>query len=277
MKTLQETLDSMDNKAGKVQTLRKHLNAVGIVEWKDITRSKLYDLRDHLVDKLAPNSAKTVMANFKPILNRMKDDIPNIPRDYDKILVAKGTFNEKTFLSEQDLAKIEAIQMRTNRQKYVQNVFLICAYTGLRWSDAKKLTLSNIIGGNLHYMAQKTRKTNAIPLKPGLVEKIAWLQENSKYEVTIMSYNRTVKKMCKDAGLTEEVFVTKKGEEYRGPKWKFITSHSARVSTATDLARRGVPYPDIQQLLQHSSITVTERYIVKDRVHLSDEAMKFFS
>ena len=72
------------------------------------------------------------------------------------------------------------------------------------------------------------------------------------------------------------VLVFKAGKEMRGPKWKFISSHSARISTATCLDRRGVQIGDICQLLQHSSVTTTERYIVRDRIQLSDEAMKFF-
>ena len=82
--------------------------------------------------------------------------------------------------------------------------------------------------------------------------------------------------MCKSAGITEEVMVFKAGKELKGPKWKFITSHTARISTASCLNKRGVQIGDICQLLQHSSIQMTERYIIRDRIELSDEAMKFF-
>ena len=276
MKTLQETLASLNNDGGKRQTLVKHLSAVGIREWSDITRGKLFELKDHLVDAdLASGSQKTVLANLKSILNRVRDDI-DIPKDYAKILTVKTFQTEKTFLSEEDLRKLEAYTPRTQKQEYVKNTFLICAYTGLRVSDAEKLVASNVVGCNLHYVAKKTKKANSIPLKSGLEERIKWMNDHPEFACTRTYYNRIIKKICREAGIDEEVMVFKADEEKHGPKWKFISSHSARVSTATDLFRRGVQIGDIQTLLQHSSMLITEKYIVKDRVQLSDEALKFF-
>ena len=276
MKTLQETLNKMVSRGGIGQSLRKHLTAVGIIEWSDITRSALYDLRDHLAESIAPNSQKTVMANFKSLLNRVRDDI-EIPKDYDKILVAKATAPLKTYLTEEDLIKFQNVKPNTIRQEFVKNAFLICAYTGLRVSDAMNLTVENIDGDNLKYIAQKTKKPNAIPLKSGLAERIKWISEHKEYSVSLVSYNIAVRFLCKKAGIDEEVVVFKAGKEKKGPKWKFVSSHTARISTATCLDRRGVKIGDIKQLLQHSSVQITERYIVKDRIELSENAMKFFA
>ena len=82
--------------------------------------------------------------------------------------------------------------------------------------------------------------------------------------------------MCKDAGITDEVVVFKAGKELKGPKWQFISSHSARISTASCLNKRGVPIGDICKLLQHSGVSMTERYVVRDHIQLSNSAMKFF-
>lgn len=276
MRTLQEYLERMNGSGGKGQSLKKHLSAVGIKEWADITRGSLYELRDHLADTLAPNSQRTVMANFKSLLNRVKDDV-DIPKDFDKILVAKSTQPLKTYLTEEDLDKFQKVKPNTLRQEFVKNVFLICAYTGLRVSDAMHLTSDNIEGNNLHYIAQKTKKPNAIPLKPSLVERIKWISEHKEYNVSLVSYNITVRKLCKKAGIDEEVVVFKAGKEKKGPKWKFVSSHTARISMATCLDRRGVKIGDIKQLLQHSSVQITERYIVRDRIELSENAMEFFA
>lgn len=275
MRTLQETIDRMEKGAGA--SLRKHLNAVCIHKWQDITHSSLYELRDELDESgLAPGTQKTVLANLKSIMNRVKFDI-ELPADFDKILTVKATRPMKIFLTESDLAKLEEAPVHTNRQIFVKNVFLICAYTGLRVGDAMNLTTENIVDGNLHYIAQKTKKANAIPLKRGLEERIAWVASHQEYRVTLVSYNKAVRKMCKDAGISEEVVVFKAGKELRGPKWQFVSSHTARISTASCLNRRGVPIGDICKLLQHSGTQMTERYIVRDRVELSPTAMKFFS
>lgn len=266
----------MENRGGQGQSLRKHLHAVGIEDWEDINRMALYDFVDHLKEKLAPLSAKNVAGSLRALLNRVQDEI-DVPSDFAKILVVKAQPPKKTFLSEEDLDKFAEMKPRTKKQEYIKNVFLICSYTGLRVGDAMRLTPDNIVDGNLHYVAEKTKKSNAIPLKKGLEERIKWIADNKQYAVSLSWYDRAVKDMCKSAGITDEVMVYKRGLELKGPKWKYITSHTARVSTATCLTNRGVDIGDVQQLLQHSSITITERYIVRDCVKLSPEAMKFFS
>lgn len=275
MKTLSEHLTRMENRTGVGQTLRKHLGAVGIVEWADISRSKLYDLRDHLADAVAPGTARTIMANLKALLNRVKDEVA-VPQDYAKILTAKGCKPVKIYLSEDDLEKLEGAYIHTERQQYIKNVFLICAYTGLRVSDAMNLTPENIVGGSLHFVAQKTKKAGVVPLKSGLQERIIWISQHKECRVTLKSYNEGIRLMCKNAGIDEEVKIFKAGREQTGPKWKFVSSHTARISTASCLNKRGVPIGDICKLLQHSGQAMTERYIVRDSVELSDEAMQFF-
>lgn len=275
MKTLSEHLSRMENKAGVGQTLRKHLEAVGIVEWADVSRSALYDLRDHLADSVAPGTARTIMANFKALLNRVRDEV-DIPQDYAKILSAKGCKPVKIYLSEEDLEKLEGAYIHTERQQYIKNVFLICAYTGLRVSDAMNLTTENIVGGSLHFVAQKTKKAGVVPLKNGLAERIIWVAAHRDCRVTLKSYNEGIRLMCKNAGIDEEVKIFKAGKEQTGPKWQFVSSHTARISTASCLNKRGVPIGDIMRVLQHSSQHTTENYIVRDNAELSPEAMGFF-
>ena len=276
MKTLNEAIKKMENRGGAGQSLRKHLTAVGINEWEDITRTSLYELTDHLRNSVAPSSAKTILANLKALLHRYEEDM-DLPRAWAKILQAKATPPMKTYLTESDLEKFENARVHTRRQTFVKNVFLVCAYTGLRVSDAMNLTPENIVDGNLHYVAQKTKKAGAIPLKPGLAERIGWIASHQDVRVTMVSYNRAVRQMAKDAGIDDEVVVFKAGKEMKGPKWQFITSHTARISTASCLNRLGVPIGDISKLLQHSGTAMTERYVVRDRVELSERAMGFFS
>ena len=272
MRTLQESIDKMSQGAC---TLRKHLKAVGINEWEEITRASLYDLRDELLESVAASSAKQTLSSLRAILNRVKDDI-ELPTDFAKILSVKATAPMKTYLTEEELKLFEAAPIHTKKQTYVKNLFLICAYTGLRVSDATRLTVENIEGGCLHYIAKKTKKAGAIPLKAGLEERIKWVSEHPEIQITLACYNRAVRKMAKDAGINTEVVVFKAGKELKGPKWKFVSSHTARISTASCLNKRGVPIGDISKLLQHSGIQMTERYIVRDHVELSKNAMRFF-
>lgn len=276
MRTLQQAIDKMENKGGAGASLRKWFAAAGIRKWKDVTRGALYEFRDTLAESLAPSTAKTVMAYAKSLLNRYADEV-QLPSGWQKILTGKSTAPMKTYLTEDDLAKFADAPAHTGKQELVKNLFLICAYTGLRVGDAMKLTVENIVDGNLHYVAQKTKKAGAIPLKSGLEDRIKWVSEHPLVTVTIKSYNEAVKTMCRKAGIDDEVVVTKGGKEMKGPKWMFVSSHTARISTATCLNKRGVPVGDIKTLLQHSGTAMTERYIVRDRVELSSAAMRFFA
>ena len=260
---------------GAGQTLRKHLASAGITSWEDITRASLYDLRDKVTEAVAPSTAKTIMAYAKSLLNRYQEAV-NLPSDWQKILSVKGATPTKTYLTESELASFAKVLPDTKKQRWVQNVFLICAYTGLRVGDAMRITPENIVGGNLHYVAEKTKKAGAIPLKRGLAERIKWVAEHPELAPSLVTYNQTVRDIAKAAGIDSEVVVEKAGKEERGPKWKFLSSHTARISTATCLARRGVSTTDISALLQHTSVQTTQRYIVRDHIELSPTAMQFF-
>ena len=266
----------MESRGGIGQSIRKHMAAVGINEWSDITRSALYEFHDHLTANVAPATAKTISAHVKALLNRYSDEV-ELPTGWAKILSVKSQKPSKTYLTEEELRRIANAPVRTTKQTLVKNLFLICAYTGLRVGDAMNLTTENIVDGNLHYVAQKTKKAGAIPLKAGLDERIKWVSEHRDVTVTLKSYNEAVRKICKDAHIDDEVVVFKGGKELKGPKWRFVSSHTARVSTATCLSKRGVPVGDIMKLLQHSGTAMTERYIVRDRVDLSQRAMAFFA
>jgi len=266
----------MENKGGAGASLRKHLSAVGINEWGDITRSALYEFADHLHDAVAPSTARTVMAYAKGLFRRYEDEV-DLPKGWSRILAAKGSKPMKTYLTEAELEKFAGATTHSEKEELVQNLFLICAYTGLRVSDAMNLTTENIVDGNLHYVAQKTKKAGAIPLKAGLDERIAWVAGHKGTTITLKSYNEAVRRIARGAGICSEIVVQRAGREMRGPKWKFLSSHTARISTASCLNKRGVPIGDICKLLQHSGTAMTERYIVRDRVELSAKAMAFFN
>ena len=276
MRTLQEAIDKMENRGGAGASLRKHMNAVGIKEWGDISRSSLYDLKDHLDEAVSPGTARTILAYAKSLFHRYEEDV-KLPSGWEKILQAKAVKPMKTYLTEAELKRFEDAPVHTRKQMLVKHLFIICAFTGLRVSDAMGLTPENIVDGNLHYVAKKTKKAGAIPLKAGLEERIRWIAEHPGLTITVKSYNEAVRKIAKDAGIDGEVVVLKAGKEVKGPKWMFLSSHTARISTASCLNRRGVPIGDICKLLQHSGTAMTERYIVRDRVELSAKAMAFFN
>lgn len=275
MKSLYETVSQ---KAGsRAASVIKHLKAVGIEGWDGLNRASLYEFRDELLETVAASTAKVTMANLASIIGRYQDELPNLPAGWRDILKAKGGKVVKTYLTEAELAKLERVLLHTSKETFILNVFLVSAWTGARVSDAIRLSPANISedGTSLSYVAIKTGKQSILPLKRGLEARLAYIASHQQ-NVSLTAYNKAIRRLARRAGINTPVVVIKGGVEKKGPKWMFLTSHTARISTATCLAKRGAGVEDIRSLLAHSSIQQTMRYIVQDKPQLSPKAMKFF-
>lgn len=272
MKTFKESI--MAYTGNQNQSLIKHLTAAGITDWSDLTKSNLAEFHDVLVNSVSPGSAKTYMATFKAFLARFDEDV-NIPcKNYKDVLKSKNDKALKTFLDEEDLELFRKVRATTNTECFVKDNFLIGAFTGMRFSDITRVSKENISEGMITYVSQKTRITSTVPCSDDMSRRIE--RARRMKEICLVSYNRTLRRLCQRAGINKKVKVYKAGQEYTGEKWQFVSSHTARISFATNLSRRGVPIIDISRMLGHSSITMTERYIVPTTVVLSSTAMEYF-
>ena len=270
--TLHEAIQRHGGKA--TPCLLKHLNASGIKDWDDMTRANLHALKDELKGSVSPNSAKTYLAQIRSILNRYSDDI-ELPKGWDDLFKAKSEKPVKTFLTISEIERFEAVTPKNEREEYVQAAFICGCWTGARISDIKDFTEENISNGTLTYVSHKTGIQATIPAKPGLWEKIQIVQ-NYPHEMCLMTYNRIVRSIAKRAGIRDKVKIHKAGETRVVEKWEALSSHSARISTATNLAVLGVPLNDLKSILGHSSVSMSERYIVPTKANLSPKAMGFF-
>ena len=85
--------------------------------------------------------------------------------------------NDREFLSQEDLAAIEAKEFKILRLRWVKDLFVFSCYTGLSYCDLMSLTKENIsigIDGEYWIMTSRT-KTNQpvrVPLLPKALELI---------------------------------------------------------------------------------------------------------
>lgn len=274
MKELFDAIQHAASNPGQAASIIKHLRAVGIFSWDGLTKSNLYELRDHLADTVAPNTAKTILAGVKAILRRYADEI-ELPRGWEAILVARGEKPLKTYLTVAELERLEGVEVRNEIERIVLNQFLVSAWTGMRISDAKGVCPEKTGDGYLTYVSQKTKTTATIPLRAGIAERIAWLKENGR-DLYLATYNDALRRLARRAGIRAKVVVYKGGREEQGEKWEFLTSHSARVSFCTNLAKTGTDLLSISRLAGHSSVQMTQRYCVPTGVDLNAKARAFF-
>ena len=274
----------------------KHPSRVKVIErfkeiighaptWDDITDDNLKDLVENLKENYSPNSVKVICAEIKAVLRSNNDtkEYPSI--GFNKILKGKSVPAQAVYLTDDEVKRVIGYVPRTPLQRFVQRMFILECLTGARAGDCLHITKDNIdeTGRMLVYVAQKHKVEVRVPihrwLRPFLVDGTA----NTKYEgkgTTPGSFNKTLRDICQEVGITQRVKVFTAGESKMGEKWKFVSSHTGRRSFATNLAVKGIPVEQIALMMGHMNgnvpnITMTQKYIV-GKMQIDTNVMKVF-
>ena len=241
--------------------------------WENLTKVRLQKFIDYMGERLSPNSVNQYAAKLKSVLNLYSDEVL-LPRGYAKVLNPKKVTSTAVFLTENELQKLIDYTPRNIRENYVRNVFVTCAYVGCRHSDAIRLNESNIIGDSLQYVSVKTKIQAIVPLKPVVRE---YILNRPDVNIDDTTYNRIIRNICRRCGISDMVKVFKAGKECEGEKWRYISSHSARRTCASNLYLKGLDLYTISRFLGHTSADMTSKYICCGIRELPKEAKEYFS
>jgi len=180
---------------------------------------------------------------------------------------------DRGYLTEDELHRFMTVELRLYKQRQVRDIFVFCCFTGLAYSDVKKLTFDDIqtsFDGELWLIA-KRKKTNAtfyvklLPVAKELIEQYRKVAKN-RFVFPVPNdtdnMNRTLRRIAKQAGIT-----------------KWISSHMARHTMATTVClSQGVPIETVSQMLGHTNIHTTQIYakitnekISRDMAALTDK------
>lgn len=273
MKTLQQAIQ--DNAGRQAQALAKHLAASHLNDWDDLTKSKLNDFKDYLTREVAPSSARTYFAVLKTIIGRYEEEVDIPCEHFRNVLRSKNDKPVKTYLTREELERLERVRTTTPTERYVLSCFMVGAYTGMRVSDTMEVSVENIKDGMLTYVSIKTGVHATVPCGERVARHIAFISEH-RQAISQAGYNKAIQRLCKRAGIDERVKVHHGGKDYTKEKWECISSHSARISFCTNLATLEVPITDLKQMAGHTNIQMTERYICKTEVKLNERAKQYF-
>lgn len=190
---------------------------------------------------------------------------------------------ERVYLTQQELKQLERVKLEEgSRMDVIRIRFLIGAYTGARYSDFSNFSIKNIQNGSLKYMAQKTGAVITVPVHPYVIKQMMLgipdiKAKNTLSEVAI--FDKEIKLICHKAGITSTdiYFSNRSGTqaEQVKEKWCLVSSHTARRSFATNLVIEGASLDYVRDLLGHSSVSVTERYVLCDTSKFVDRYKKF--
>ncbi|WP_268223483.1 site-specific integrase [Sinomicrobium oceani] len=163
----------------------------------------------------------------------------------------------KSFLSAEELRKIESKELSNPRLRHVRDIFVFCCYTGLTYGDVKKLKRSDIVIGFdgspwITTNRQKTSVASNLPLLPQALEIINRYQDYPP---------------CVQSGLALPVKSNQKMNEYLkeiadlSDVSKNLTFHLSRHTFATTvtLANR-VPIETVARMMGHTKLKTTQHY-----------------
>lgn len=286
-----EPVGNSDKSAGRPQgvTLKEafaekypaYLNILSMFEaanlceatWANITKVRLQKFVDYMAERLSPNSVNQYATKLKAVLNLYSDEVL-LPRGFAKVLTPRKCASTAVYLTEEELQRLTAYKTKNQREEYVRDLFIICAYVGCRHSDGVNLTESNICGDTLQYVSVKTKIHAVVPLKPIVRE---YILNRPQIEVDDTTYNRIIRNICRKCGITDKVKVFKAGKEMEGEKWEYVSSHTARRSCASNLYLKGLDLYTISRFLGHSSADMTAKYICCGIRELPQEAKEYFT
>lgn len=276
MVTLSDALEGINyrNRAGVI----KYLKASNIRSWEDFDRWHLTRFATRVKEVMSASSAHTTFAVLKSFLAKFEDEI-ELPKDWRKILNCKNETPMKTYLTAEEVEAFGSVEAFSDIERAVRDGFYVSCKTGLRHSDLVKLRPSNFQpcengGWYLNYVSQKTKIHSTVPCSDATKGLVEWLHAKG-IEVSLAYYNQIVRTLAERAGINTEVTVFKAGKELSGPKYKFLSSHSARVSFCTVLADFGTDILDIMRLGGHTNPQMSARYVVRHEVNINDKVKGF--
>lgn len=255
------------------------------VRLDELTKTRLWEFRDHLSRTFAQNTVKCKMNLLKAAINRYAEEEPIPCRDKTVFRVKFATV-VNTYLDKTELQMLErSLPRQTPGDRYYATKFLIGAYTGCRQSDILHITPAHIVNGMLSYVAEKTGKKVTVPITQKTADWIAYVNERyDEFDGALstpnsqrITFNRHIHQACRAAFINEPVVTMRAGRECTRPKWQAVTSHAARRSFATNLYLAGMDPYQISTLLGHSSPELTLRcYICAERTTMPEAALAYF-
>ncbi|MEO6758202.1 MAG: phage integrase SAM-like domain-containing protein [Saprospiraceae bacterium] len=178
----------------------------------------------------------------------------------------------KIALSFEELETMYKMDLGDNqRLERVRDLFLIGAYTGLRFSDFTRIRpeLIEAVNGEsiLSITTQKTGEQVSIPLLPiplALLRKYNF----EAPKISNQKMNDYLKELGQLAGMTGKMIVIGskggKREDLTAEKWEKLTTHVARRSFATNFYRAGIQPGVLMKITGHSTERQFMQYIAID-------------
>lgn len=154
-------------------------------------------------------------------------------------------------------------------EENVRDLFIIGAYTGLRFSNYISLDLGLINDGFIEVINIKTNIKNTIPILPEVEKIITKHKGQLPSAPTNQEFNRTLKDIAQripelHRPLEKRITKGREKQVIQKMKWEMVMTHTARRSFCTNMYLKGVPVPTIMAISGHRTEKNFYKYIKAD-------------
>lgn len=221
--------------------------------------------------RMTENTVGKHITTLKTILNAATEAGVNTNKKFQSQKFAVLTEDvDKIYLTESELKKIYNHDFsKTKSLDRVRDLFLIGSYTCLRFSDFTNIKPENIYNNEKGtFIKISTMKTGEMVVIP-LHWIVSALLQKYNYDLPRSISNQKMNDYLKDigekAGIDESVSITKFEGGIKvartSPKYKLISTHTARRSGATNMYLAGIPAISIMKITGHKTEQAFMRYI----------------
>ena len=175
---------------------------------------------------------------------------------------------ERNALSAEDLQRLLAYRPHRSVDNHVRLIFLLGCFTGLAFSDLKKLRMEDVytLSDGRRYLSicrTKTQNGSIVPLLPIAEEILAYVGQGRteglwfrKFPVN-SHFNRKIRELLVKAGCSPHTAAS---------------SHTARHTFATTIClENGLPIETVSRMLGHRFISTTELYAKVSKQKIAQE------
>lgn len=223
--------------------LKKYLGSK-ILTFENLDRALCEGFANFLIDNFKPNTAEAYYRKFKGIINKaMKEDI--IQRNPALYVIMKKEDTKREFLTMEELRILSKIK-KPNIDTC--NAFLFSCFSGLRYSDIKKLKFTDIKEGYIEFRQKKTGQYERIKLSSSaskIIEKQKeFIRNDYIFNLTTPGNIIThLNKWTASAGIN-----------------KHISFHCGRHTFATLSLTNDIDIFTVSKLLGHRDLKTTQIY-----------------
>ncbi|MBQ3656812.1 MAG: integrase catalytic domain-containing protein [Bacteroidales bacterium] len=175
------------------------------------------------------------------------------------------------YLERDELMKVFEYQTVNRAENNVRNMYCFCAFTGLRYSDMKKLSWNDVHDDYIEIVTQKTADRLRIELNKYSKAILAKYDKNESVtnkifpQYTTWYAEKKLKIICEKLGFNTPIEITYyQGTERRTevkPKYELITTHTARKTFVVNSIRLGIPVEIVMRWTGHKTLAAMRPYL----------------